>query len=231
MKLIQATLFQGVYIEEPLQKNSFFKRWLQEREYGRLVLAEVDKFKPNLVISADTPLDPQASLLRKCKQLGIPFVFWLQDVTGLATYMILKNKIPVLGNMIGKYYIHLERKLLKQSEKIILITDDFLPLLEKWNIDLSKAIVIPNWAPIDELPVKPKDNQWARDHGLLNKFCFMYSGTLGLKHNPLLLLELAIHYKDTPNVVIMMQHIEECQKCQCNNCSFLVITLGEWGYL
>jgi len=197
-------IFQGVYIDEPLQKNSFVKRWLQEREYGRLLVAEVDRFKPNLVISADTPLDPQASLLKKCKKLGIPFVFWLQDVVGLATYLILKNKIPVLGSLIGKYYINLERQLLRQSEKIILITEDFLPLLEGWNIDQSKTVVIPNWAPINEIPIRPRDNQWAKEHDLIDKLCFMYTGTLGLKHNPVLLLELAIHYKDKPNVMIVI---------------------------
>lgn len=194
----------GLYIDEPLQKNSFIKRWLQEREYGRLVLAEIEKFKPGLLLSGNTPLDPQASLLRKCKQLGIPFVFWLQDVTGLATYLILKKKIPLVGYLIGQYYIHLERKLLNQSDKIILITEDFLPLLNNWEVDQGKAVVIPNWAPINEIPYQSRDNHWAKDHDLIDKFCFMYTGTLGLKHNPHLLLELAIHYKDTPDVAIVI---------------------------
>jgi len=195
---------KGIFIDEPLQKNSFVKRWQQEREYGRLVMAEVDKFNPDLVLSANTPLDPQATLLKKSKQLGIPFVFWLQDVTGLATYLILKKKIPILGILIGQYYIHLERKLLNQSDRIILITEDFLPLLDKWEIDQGKAVVIPNWAPIDEIPYQSRDNQWAKDHDIIGKFCFMYTGTLGLKHNPYLLLELAVHYKDTPDVVVVV---------------------------
>jgi len=197
-------IFQGLFIDKPLQKDSFLKRWFQEREYGRLLNAEIDRFNPHLVISSTTPLDPQASLLRKCKHLGIPFVFWLQDVTGLATYLILKKRIPLLGNLIGKYYINLERQLLNQSDKIILITEDFLPLLNSWDIDQTKAVVIPNWAPISEIPIRPRDNQWARDHDLIDKVCFMYTGTLGLKHNPNLLLELAIHYRDTPNIMIVI---------------------------
>src|SRR5207302_1095074 len=47
------------------------------------------------------------------------------------------------------------------------------------------------WAPLDELPVLPRDNAWAREHGILDKLVFLYSGTLGFKHDPSLLLELA----------------------------------------
>jgi glycosyltransferase involved in cell wall biosynthesis len=155
-------------------------------------------------VSSNTPLDPQFSFLRKSKQKGIPFYFWLQDVTGLATYVILRKKIPLLGILIGKYYIYLERRILRQSDKIILITEDFLTLLKEWGIDQSKAVVIPNWAPIDQISLQPKDNPWTREHELIGKFCFMYTGTLGLKHNPDLLLELARHYQNEKNISIVV---------------------------
>ncbi len=195
---------EPIFIKEPLEKYSFLKRWKQEREYGKLLAAKANEYKPDLVISANTPLDSQSSLLNLCKHEGIPFIFWLQDVTGLATYMILKKKFPVFGNLIGNYYIQMERQLLQQSDKIIVITEDFLSLLNSWGIDQSKAVVIPNWAPIDEIPVQSRDNQWARDQGIIDKICFMYTGTLGLKHNPDLLLELAVHYKKNPNIVILI---------------------------
>src|SRR6185437_3342794 len=51
--------------------------------------------------------------------------------------------------------------------------------------------VIENWAPLDEVRPQPKANAWAREHGVDEKFCFMYSGTLGMKHRPEILLALA----------------------------------------
>jgi glycosyltransferase involved in cell wall biosynthesis len=39
--------------------------------------------------------------------------------------------------------------------------------------------------------VLPRDNKWAREQGLPDRFVFLYSGTLGFKHDPSLLLELA----------------------------------------
>jgi glycosyltransferase involved in cell wall biosynthesis len=55
----------------------------------------------------------------------------------------------------------------------------------------DRIAVIENWAPLDELPVRPRDNDWAREHDLVGRTVFLYSGTLGFKHDPSLLLELA----------------------------------------
>jgi glycosyltransferase involved in cell wall biosynthesis len=51
--------------------------------------------------------------------------------------------------------------------------------------------VIPNWAPLDELVPGERDNAWSRRQNLpAEPIRIMYAGTLGRKHNPLLLLEL-----------------------------------------
>ena len=51
--------------------------------------------------------------------------------------------------------------------------------------------MIPNWAPLDELVPGARDNGWARRNDLPEgPVRLMYAGTLGRKHNPLLLLEL-----------------------------------------
>jgi len=64
--------------------------------------------------------------------------------------------------------------------------------------------VIHNWAPLEEVPLLPRANGWAEKHGLLNKICILYSGTLGMKHNPGLLLQLAIRFRQTENVRIVV---------------------------
>jgi glycosyltransferase involved in cell wall biosynthesis len=55
----------------------------------------------------------------------------------------------------------------------------------------DKAAVIPNWAPLDEITPVERDNPWSREHGLSDVPTLVYSGTLGLKHNPALLVQLA----------------------------------------
>ena len=99
-----------------------------------------------------------------------------------------------MGNIIGAYYKRLEFSMLKRSDHVVIITEDFMPILDQANIKKEKIHLIHNWAPLEELPLQPKDNDWAREHGLHDKLCFLYSGTLGLKHNPKLILKLAIQF-------------------------------------
>jgi glycosyltransferase involved in cell wall biosynthesis len=106
-----------------------------------------------------------------------------------------------LGKLIALYYTRLEKYLLNQSDHIVLIAKDFEPVIKKWTYTTSIS-VIENWAPLDEIKPHPKNNPWSISQGFNDKFCFMYSGTLGLKHNPTLLLELAKHYQHDKNIII-----------------------------
>jgi colanic acid biosynthesis glycosyl transferase WcaI len=197
--------FVVISLEKPLAKYSLVRRWLQETQYGRHLSEVVDRFRPDVVISGNTPLDAQKLLLSRCRTRGIKFVFWVQDLLGVGAYRILKKKIPFLGHMVGGYYIQLERSLLRRSDKIVLITEDFRPLMRQWGIDEAKIHVIPNWAPLEEIPLQPKNNDWARLHQLHETFCFLYAGTLGLKHNPELLVKLALRYqKDKATRVVVV---------------------------
>lgn len=182
---------RGVFIREPLDKDSYLKRWSQEREYGRLAAASVREFRPQTVISGNTPLDAQARLLSECRAQGVRFVYWLQDFLGFGARSILPRRLPVLGGLIGAYHMRLERSLLRAADAIVAITEDFCPTLRAWGILEEGIEVIPNWAPLEELPVCDKDNPWSRDQGLNECFTFLYTGTLRMKHNPALLLELA----------------------------------------
>ena len=55
--------------------------------------------------------------------------------------------------------------------------------------------MIENWAPVNEITPLPHDNDWKRQQGLSGKTVILYSGTLGLKHNPALLSRTALHYQ------------------------------------
>jgi glycosyltransferase involved in cell wall biosynthesis len=106
--------------------------------------------------------------------------------------------------VIGNYYIYTERKLLHESDVVVLITEDFKPLMRQWRVDENKQHVIPNWATLADLPVRPKQNPWAYAYQLADKFCILYSGTLGMKHNPDLLLQLAINFKEDERIRIVV---------------------------
>jgi len=194
---------RGVVLDEPLHKDRFFKRWQQEREYGRRAVAVMREFRPDAVVSGNTPLDAQQMLITEARALSAQFVFWVQDVIGVATKRILSGKSRLVAATVGSYYERLERRLLSSSDALVVITEDFRPLFNSWGV-ATETHVIENWAPLDELPAVAKDNDWARRHGLADKRTLVYTGTLGMKHNPQLLLDLAVSFRDEPDVRVVV---------------------------
>lgn len=195
---------EDLHLSRPLAKYSFFTRWRQENAYGRLLVDAVDRFRPEVVLSGNTPLDAQRPLLRHCHKCGVRFVFWAQDLIGVAAERILKAKIPVIGGLIGRYYAATERSLLRKSDGIVLITEDFSALMHDWGIEDERLYVIENWAPLEEVPVRPQANEWSRRRDLAGKACLLYAGTLGMKHNPELLLQLALRFREEDDVRVVV---------------------------
>ncbi len=193
-----------VQISHPFAKYSFIRRWFQEREYAHLLVQKIICIDPDIVISSTSPLDVQNILQKYSYKHNKKFIFWWQDITGLATQKILSQKNPLLGFIVGNYYQALERNLLRNSEKVIAIADEFRTQYQKWDLVEEKFFIIPNWAPLEEIALLPKDNPWSRNHGLNDKFVFLYTGILGLKHNPGIFLTLADFFQDDPFVQLVV---------------------------
>jgi putative colanic acid biosynthesis glycosyltransferase WcaI len=182
---------EPVMLSEEFSKYSPSRRLRQERQYGEKLAAFARQFRPHVVLSANTPLLAQKRLLRETRRLGARFVFWQQDLLGVGVRRVLERRLGRLGSTVGNRFVALERTMLLQSDAIVAISDGFLPALEEMHVPPEKIYVIENWAPIFELPVRPRENEWARRHDLLGKRILLYSGTLGLKHNPDVIVQLA----------------------------------------
>ena len=172
-------------------KYSPARRVRQELTYGERAGRRIAAHCPDVVLSGDTPLFAQSVILRGCRRKRVPFVFWLQDLNSVAMRLEARRRVPVAGRGIGNALVGLERKALLRSSAVVAISEDFSKTLLAWGLPAERVHVIENWAPVDELPVRPRENGWASRHGLDGKPVLLYSGTLGLKHDAGLLLQLA----------------------------------------
>ncbi|HSE79182.1 MAG TPA: glycosyltransferase family 4 protein [Alphaproteobacteria bacterium] len=195
---------RGLTLDAPFAKYSYIRRLAQERRIGRMVADELARYRPSVVLSANAPLDVQAASFAAARRLGVGFVFWMQDIYSEAIGRILRARAPGLGHLVGWRYRALERRLVRLADHTVVITDDFLPVLQRWGVALANVSVIENWAAREELPPTPRDNRWAAEHGLIGKTVFLYSGTLGLKHDPGRLLELARHFAHRPDIRVVV---------------------------
>lgn len=175
---------------DSFERYSPRERLLGEIRYGRSVATVIRQHAPQVVMSSNTPLLAQARIWHAAGRVGARRIYWLQDFLGLGTRGVLASRSPVLGMTAGAALERLESHLLGRSDSIVAITEDFLPELRRRKIDVPHA-VIENWAPIDEVTARPKDNPVSRRLGVHNRPTALYSGTLGLKHDPMHLVRAA----------------------------------------
>ncbi len=194
---------------EPISMGGYSKTNLLQRRqgdirYGKVAAKAIAAFEPDIVLSGNTPVEAQGEIIRAAHSSGGAFIFWVQDFFGLAAERLLAKKWLGLGRLVAFYYSQLEASLLRASDAVVAITDDFAVHLTKAGVPAEKVAVIPNWGALDSIPRRSKDNDWAAANGLADKFVFLYSGTLALKHNPQRLSALARAFQDDPDVRVVL---------------------------
>ena len=178
------------------------RRLLQEHQYGTRLAARIRAWGADVVMSANTPLPAQAKALRATHLARAAFVFWLQDIHSQAIARLVGRRIPLAGRLIGSRFERTERDLLIASDAVVAVSEDFIPFLTNWDIPEAIITVQENWAPLEEVPPQPKSNAWSQSHELDRVPVLLYSGTLGRKHDPSLLVALADGLPDARIVVV-----------------------------
>jgi glycosyltransferase involved in cell wall biosynthesis len=121
-----------------------------------------------------------------------PWVLWHQDVYSLGVAAEAARVLPSsVAGVVSARVQRAEQAQVAAAGAVVAIGDGFVRQYERWGVPASHVSVIPNWAPLDELVPGDRDNAWARRHRLPEApIRLLYAGTLGRKHNPLLLLDL-----------------------------------------
>jgi len=177
---------------------------LQEIELGRNTSRILEAFRPDIVLSANTPLMTQWTLQRKASSCQASFIFWLQDLLGIGIKRNLNKRMPLFGNLLGGILCSLEQHLLLNSDAVVVITEDFVDYLPAKMRRSKNVSIVENWAPLEDMPLFSKENDWAVANGLANTTNLVYSGTLGLKHKPELLVRLAHRLKRRPAIRLVV---------------------------
>ena len=169
-----------ISIKKKFDKYNFATRIIREISYGKEVINLINKKNPQLVICANTPLNPLLNIFNHCKKKNIRTVFWMQDIYSQAIKKLLNKKLYILGTLISFYFYFLEKRCEKIADQIIIISNDFKKFLNKES--LKKTHYIENWSAYDKINKNHK-NYFKKKLNPQNKFCIIYSGTIGMKHD------------------------------------------------
>lgn len=186
---------------EPIGKNSqiakmdFGRRLIQELRLGFELVGLIRREKPDVVMVANVPIPTLSVMAALLLVLRIPWVLWHQDVQAVAIRSFAGEKLSRAFRLVADAIEIAEKWCARRAAAIVVISDGFLGVHRAWGT-AGKTTVIPNWAPLDEIAPVARDNAWAQEHGLTERPRIVYSGTLGLKHNPTLLPALARAVED-----------------------------------
>jgi glycosyltransferase involved in cell wall biosynthesis len=156
---------------------------------------QVRRRRPDVVLLGNTPVPTMVLLTAYLRARGIPLVLWQQDVQGVAISSFAGAKLGRAFRLVAEAIGIGERWVARRSAAVVVIADSFLDVHRRWGT-ADRVTVIPNWAPLGEIVPTARDNAWAREQGLAHVPSLVYSGTLGLKHNPSLLVGLARQVRD-----------------------------------
>lgn len=189
---------EAIGIGQEINKRNYAKRQWQDLLYARALKRDLRQHRPDVLISANNPLIPQWPVVRHCRRHGIPLIHWWTDVYCRAVEDGVRRKFGKAGAPIVWAYERLEIHLLKRAQSVLAITPQFKAIADSWGVR-TPLTVIPVAAPTKQLAPTGKDNSWSRRHGVATTTNVVYCGTLGNKHHPELIWQLAQAVGKRPN--------------------------------
>lgn len=187
--------FDSIGRGEVIDKLSFKRRLVQELRYGVQLSRQIRRLRPDVVMFGNVPVPMMAVVTLFLLVTRTPWVSWQQDVQGVAMRSFAGTKLSQAFHLFATVAGWVERWCNRRADAIVVIADSFVDVHRRWGT-ADKTTVIPNWAPLDELVPTPRDNAWAVEQDVADVPNLVYSGTLGLKHNPRLLVQLARAVRD-----------------------------------
>ena len=191
--------FIDISIKKDFNRYNPLERLKHELTIAKEFWSKIQEFNPDHTIFSNVPLFAMSRLAKKMKNNNCPYLFWWQDVYSIAIGESFR-KFGILAWPIKKYLISLEKKILRESHSVVAISPNFEPIFRSWKQDLKKFSMYPNWTPINLFPKKQPSS------ANVNRKIAVYAGTLGMKHRPELLLQLAddSEFRELGGVVVVV---------------------------
>ena len=195
------------------EKYNIRRRVISELRYGLGTARVVWRTRPQVHIVCNMPLVSMLVIWIATIPLRTKLILWFQDVqSGLAG--------GILGEgLLTRVISALESFLLRRARRVIAISPELRDEAERRGVRMDRLAVIENWAPIESLDVRPKSNEWSRDHQADTTMTFLYSGTLARKHNPAVLVDLARAVKSSGAQVLVVSEGEGADWLQLEKAS------------
>jgi colanic acid biosynthesis glycosyl transferase WcaI len=131
--------------------------------------------KPDVVLCMTDPPIIGNVALGVARRFGAPLVVVSQDVFPEIAIQLRRLEQPVLVALLRR----LVSSYLHRADRVVAIGDTMRKRLEAKGARPDRITVIPNWTDTGSIFPMPRDNPWAREHGLDSGLVVMHSGNIG----------------------------------------------------
>jgi colanic acid biosynthesis glycosyl transferase WcaI len=155
---------------------------------------------PDVVVAlTDPPIIGLAALAAATKARA-PFVFLCEDIFPEVAALLEDFH----SDTVDAALTQVNRFLVRKATRIVALGETMKRrLVEGKGADRSKVTVIHNWADCRSVAPGPRDNLFARQHGLVDRFVALHAGNIGLSQDLAIVLHAAEQLRDRPDVVFV----------------------------
>jgi len=156
--------------------------------------------KPDVVVAlTDPPIIGLAALAAAAKARA-PFVFLCEDVFPEVAALLEDFH----SDTVDAALTEVNRFLVRKATRIVALGETMKRrLVDGKGADPSKVTIIHNWADCGSVAPGPRDNPFARQHDLVDRFVMLHAGNIGLSQDLEIVLHAAEQLRDRPDVVLV----------------------------
>ena len=154
--------------------------------------------RPDLIFCmTDPPMAADVGLIL-ARRFRVPLVVTSQDVFPEVAVELGRLDSPVLIGVLRK----LVEFYLARADRVVAIGETMKERLAEKGAPPERIRVIANWVETSVLVPQPRDNDWAREHGLADRFVVMHSGNVGHAQNLDAVVRAGSFMRDLDDLVI-----------------------------
>ena len=160
-------------------ESKLFGRMRESYSFGKHVVKFIRKnrTKIELIYINAWPLLAQYLIVKASKKYGIPSIIQVDDIYPES----ISNKIPILGGIITKILLPIDKYILRNVSKIIAISENMMAtFVQSRGISKDKIEIVQNWQDEKEFIGFHEFKVLLQKSESVEKiFTFMYLGTIG----------------------------------------------------
>jgi putative colanic acid biosynthesis glycosyltransferase WcaI len=156
--------------------------------------------KPDVIVALTDPPIIGLAAISTASKARAPFVFLCEDIfPEVATLLedFHSDAVNAALTLVNQF-------LVRKAHRIVALGDTMKRrLVEDKGADPAKISVIHNWANCTAVAPGPRDNAFARQYGLVDRFVVLHAGNIGLSQELEIVLHAAEQLRDYPEIVFV----------------------------